>query len=88
MSAWLPDSVNDALALAPALMLAAPESVTCNVPLDTLSWTRLTSCNAMPPPWSGSATATPLIGVRLSSSTACAPGTLFTGARLAARAAS
>ena len=86
MSAWLPLSMNDALALAPALMLAAPESVTCSVPLETLSAVVASSYTATPLPASGSAAATPAIAAAMSSSTVCAAGSAFTGARSAASA--
>ncbi len=77
MSAWLPDKVNVLLPLAPALMLAAPLSVTFNVPLVTASWTVLklpsTSLTLMPAMPSG-----------VFSLTDCAPGTVLNGLSLAA----
>ena len=82
MSAWLPAIVNVALLLAPAEKLALPASVTCSVPLATLSAALASSYCAMPPPACGSATATPTIDVATSSNTVCAPGTVLTGALL------
>ena len=77
MSVTLPLIVNVLDPFAPALIVAAPESVTSNTPLVTVNCVVMT-----PAPASGSATEIPAIAVCVSSITVCVPGTELTGASL------
>ena len=88
MPALFPDSVSELLPLAPALTAALPASVTSSVPWATLKVVLFSSCGLRPTPRSVSFTDRPLISVTVSSSTACGPGTVLTGARLTTAAAS
>ena len=80
MSASLPDTVRVAVPSAPALMVAAPASVTVSVPFTTVNWVLArfpsTSVTLM--------VFAPVNASAVSSFTVCAPGTVFTGASFTA----